>query len=64
MRRSFHFSALLLFIFALSTQAQQQSYKLDDVLKPDPKITMGKLENGLTYYIRENKSQRSVLSFD
>ncbi len=55
MRRSFHFSVLLLFVFALSTQAQQQSYKLDDVLKPDPKITIGKLDNGLTYYIRENK---------
>jgi zinc protease len=41
--------------FTPPTTAQQQSYKPDDVLKPDSKITVGKLPNGLTYYIRPNR---------
>jgi zinc protease len=43
------------FAFYSSAKAQQQIYKPDEILTPDPKITIGKLENGLTYYIRENK---------
>ena len=33
----------------------QPEFKLDQILTPDPKILIGKLDNGLTYYIRENK---------
>jgi zinc protease len=45
---------LLFFIQAFKIQAQD-TYKPDQVLTPDPKILIGKLDNGLTYYIRENK---------
>jgi zinc protease len=33
----------------------QEMFHPDQVLTPDPKILIGKLDNGLTYYIRENK---------
>jgi zinc protease len=33
----------------------QETFKPDQILTPDPKILIGKLDNGLTYYIRENK---------
>jgi zinc protease len=32
-----------------------QNIKLDDTIPPDPNIKIGKLENGLTYYIKQNK---------
>ena len=33
----------------------QETFKPDQVLTPDPKILIGRLDNGITYYIRENK---------
>jgi zinc protease len=33
----------------------QETFKPDQVLTPDPNILIGKLDNGITYYIRENK---------
>ncbi len=33
----------------------QETFKSDQVLTPDTNILMGKLDNGLIYYIRENK---------
>jgi zinc protease len=33
----------------------QEIFKSDQVLTPDTNILIGKLDNGLTYYIRENK---------
>ena len=44
---------LLLIIFFFTSHAQQP-IKPDQILTADPKITIGKLDNGLTYYIREN----------
>src|SRR6478752_2791500 len=41
-----------LFISASSTFAQQN---LNDTLQVDPNVKIGKLANGLTYYIRQNK---------
>lgn len=52
------FSLLLigiLFFIPFPPAYAQNAYKPDLVLTPDPKILIGKLENGLTYYIRENK---------
>lgn len=43
---------LFLFIFCSSIFAQQN---LNDTLPVDPHVKIGKLSNGLTYYIRENK---------
>ncbi len=31
---------------------------LSDKMPIDPKVKIGKLDNGLTYYIRQNKDQR------
>ena len=45
------FTFFLLF-FSSSLFAQQN---LNDTLPIDPNVKMGKLSNGLTYYIRQNK---------
>jgi len=53
------FVSLSLLLFVLlwcSAHVQAQpAYKPDDVLKVDPAVTIGTLENGLTYYIKVNK---------
>ncbi|MBN1396626.1 MAG: insulinase family protein [Bacteroidetes bacterium] len=41
-------------VFSLNIMAQE-AFDNAQVLVPDPKITIGKLDNGLKYYIRENK---------
>ena len=46
--------SLLLGVFHFFISQAQQTYKPDQVLKSDPNIIIGKLDNGLTYYIREN----------
>ena len=43
-----------LFIFPFLFIQAQEIFKPDQVLTPDPKIIIGRLDNGLTYYIREN----------
>ncbi len=43
---------LILFFFSSSLFAQQN---LKDTLPIDPNVKIGKLSNGLTYYIRQNK---------
>ncbi len=53
--RFFFLLALLVLTGIIGTEAQQATQKLDELLKPDPKITIGKFENGLTYYVRANK---------
>ncbi len=45
------FSLLLLSIFYISSFGQ---YKLSEPLPVDPNVKVGKLSNGLTYYIRKN----------
>ena len=44
----------LLFVVSFFISQAQQTFKPDQVLTPDPKIVIGRLDNGLTYYIREN----------
>jgi zinc protease len=39
----------------LITGLNAQNIKLDDPIPPDPAIKIGKLDNGLTYYIKQNK---------
>src|SRR5918993_1090525 len=52
------FSSFLLFFLVLQTSAQ---FKLDQPLPVDPNVKMGKLANGLTYYIRKNaKPEKKV----
>jgi zinc protease len=47
--------AFLLFAATLVTLVSFSQINLTDTIKPDPKIKIGKLPNGLTYYIRQNK---------
>ena len=44
----------LLFIASSFISQAQQTFRLDQVLTHDSKIIIGRLDNGLTYYIREN----------
>ena len=48
----------LLMFFAVTTMAQQAS-----PVPIDPKVRYGKLENGLTYYIRANKLPKERAEF-
>jgi zinc protease len=48
------FSFLLITGFLL-TGLSSQKINLDDPIPPDPAIRIGKLENGLMYYIKQNK---------
>jgi zinc protease len=48
------FKPLLLLCFGLTLSAQAQEYNLNDPLPVDKNIRIGKLPNGLTYYIRKN----------
>jgi zinc protease len=45
---------LLLLCFGLSLTVQAQEYNLNDPLPVDKNVRIGKLANGLTYYIRKN----------
>ncbi|HUI31880.1 MAG TPA: insulinase family protein [Candidatus Acidoferrales bacterium] len=55
MLRSFVYGlSFLLSVVVTQTQAQQ-IFKLDQSLATDSSATIGKLDNGLTYYIKENR---------
>ncbi len=41
----------------------QKKLNLDDKIPVDPKVRVGKLDNGLTYYIRENKKPEKRAQF-
>lgn len=47
-------SLLLIFCLIVSGLGAQ-NHNPDDLIPPDPAIRIGKLENGLTYYIKQNK---------
>ena len=60
----------LLFLFILSgcstiknSISPPQKKSEEEKLEIDPKVTIGKLENGLTYYIRENKKPENRADF-
>lgn len=47
--------SLLFVIFSIAVANGYSQLKLTDTIPVDPAIKMGKLKNGLTYYIRQNK---------
>jgi zinc protease len=53
--RSIFFSALILTLFSFGATAQP--------IAPDPNFRIGKLPNGLTYYIRHNEEPKERASF-
>ncbi len=53
--------ALVLALLAACLQVSHAQEKLNDKLPIDPQLKIGKLENGLTYYIRQNlKPEKKV----
>lgn len=57
MKKSFYASILLItaFIFTSYSQNQINIQNLKNQIPPDKDITIGKLDNGLKYYIKKNK---------
>ena len=58
MKKSIYLLGLLLFLY-FPVHAQ----KLSDTLTPDPQILIGKLANGLTYYIQHNEKPKNRVTF-
>ncbi len=58
---------VLLFIAAvfcaLAVFAQKGDLNLNDPIKTDPNVVIGKLDNGLTYYIRKNSYPKDRVEF-
>ena len=50
---------MLAMLFALPSAAQQKG----EQLPVDPSITIGKLKNGITYYIRHNEKPDNLVNF-
>ncbi|HUS03784.1 MAG TPA: insulinase family protein [Chitinophagaceae bacterium] len=50
-----HLFGFIILFLTFSTQVVFSQVNLNDKLPVDPKIKIGKLSNGLTYYIRQNK---------
>ena len=54
------FLFLMALICALTVFAQQKGdLNLNDPIKADPNVTIGKLDNGMTYYIRNRARQQA-----
>ena len=49
------FLRLIIFFLFISTCSSFAQQNLNDTLPVDPNVRIGKLSNGLTYYIRQNK---------
>ncbi|MDR1739973.1 MAG: insulinase family protein, partial [Bacteroidales bacterium] len=65
MKRILTLSIACLFICGLFLQQAnaQQTYNLNDPLPVNPKVKIGKLPNGLTYYIQANKKPENRATF-
>jgi zinc protease len=48
---------------ALAVFAQKGDLNLNDPIKADPNVTIGKLDNGMTYYIRRNTYPKDRVEF-
>ena len=57
------FLLLMAMICALTVFAQKGDLNLNDPIKADPNVTIGKLDNGLTYYIRKNTYPKNRVEF-
>ena len=57
------FLFVLAFVCALTVFAQKGDLNLNDPIKADPNVTIGKLDNGMTYYIRRNTYPKDRVEF-
>ena len=71
MKKTFLFTMLLMFVFSGTSFAQldlggnskEKKSDLTAKVPLDKKITYGKLDNGFTYYIRNNKKPENMIQF-
>jgi len=56
-------SLAIIAAFLVPAVIKAQEYNLADAIPFDPKVIIGKLNNGLTYYIRENKHPKDRAEF-
>ncbi len=61
MKKLFLLTVILL--GATSIFAQKNDLNLSDPIKADPNVTIGKLDNGMTYYIRQNSYPKDRVEF-
>ena len=57
------FLFMMAMICALAVFAQKGDLNLNDPIKADPNVVIGKLDNGLTYYIRKNTYPKNRVEF-
>ena len=57
------FLFIVAFFCALAVFAQKGDLNLNDPIKADPNVTIGKLDNGMTYYIRRNTYPKDRVEF-
>lgn len=55
MRKTFLSAFMLLFVLVATLNLEAKVTNLDEKIPLSPKVTTGKLDNGLTYFIMENK---------
>lgn len=53
----------IMIVFCAMPIFAQKDLELDKPINPDPKVKIGKLDNGLTYYIRENSYPKDRVEF-
>ncbi len=63
MRLSKFFLSLALMLSAVGASAQDMAAAMMQPLPVDPKVRVGKLDNGLTYYIRHNEEPKNQAFF-
>ena len=61
MKLRFMYLIIILEFSIISLRAQ--SFRPDDPIPPDPQIRTGKLDNGLTYYIKKNSKPEQRVEF-
>lgn len=54
---------LLLVLLAMISYSLQKTMAQESILPIDPKVRIGKLDNGLTYYIRKNALPETEQTF-
>ena len=57
------FVLMMAFFCAMTVFAQKSDLNLNDPIKADPNVTIGKLDNGMTYYIRKNNYPKDRVEF-
>ncbi|MBU2649688.1 MAG: insulinase family protein [Bacteroidetes bacterium] len=57
------FLTLAVIAFMLTAMAQEKNYDWNSAVTLDPNVKMGKLDNGLTYYIRHNSHPKDRAEF-